>query len=218
VAAAVFPFSGGRILFLPLIFLLAPGGLVGDRPRYGRSSRAAYCSLRRTRSRALDAGRGLSELSLATRCSNGWRRSPRARRVPQLSLRWLAQPRLWLRSQPPRPQPVAPRGEDGHLALHPPSLLQPWWAQHSAVAGDHRPGSSPCPSTTPTTGSIRVLKRAAAIIVILAAGCGALSRVRGVTGLRPLWTPKGGAGPPDNPRGVIRLPRARMPGRANLMP
>jgi hypothetical protein len=35
-AAAIFLFSGGQIVFLPLFFLLPLGGLFGHRRRYGR--------------------------------------------------------------------------------------------------------------------------------------------------------------------------------------
>lgn len=35
-AAAIFVFSGGHVLFLPLFFLLPLGGLFGHRRRYGR--------------------------------------------------------------------------------------------------------------------------------------------------------------------------------------
>jgi hypothetical protein len=35
-AAAIFLFSGGHIVFLPLFFLLPFGGLFGHRRRYGR--------------------------------------------------------------------------------------------------------------------------------------------------------------------------------------
>jgi hypothetical protein len=36
VAAVVYAASGGHVLFLPLLFLLPLGGLLGHRRRYGR--------------------------------------------------------------------------------------------------------------------------------------------------------------------------------------